>query len=85
MPDSGISSSVIRIFLLWDWIIMADDNSEIIMAENAQYKRQMVNFLNNASFLLVLLNVKIGLLSIIDIYSGGGIKVIIRRKIIGGK
>jgi len=55
------------------------------MAENAQYKRQMVNFLNNASFLLVLLNVKIGLLSIIDIYSGGGIKVIIRRKIIGGK
>jgi hypothetical protein len=32
-----------------------------------------------------MVDIKIGCLSIIDIYSGGGIKVIIRRKIIGGK
>jgi hypothetical protein len=46
------------------------------MAENAQDKTQTVSFLNNASFLLVMLDVKIGCLSIIDIYSGDGIKVI---------
>jgi hypothetical protein len=32
-----------------------------------------------------MVDMKIGLLSFIDIYSGGGIKVVIRRKISGGK
>jgi hypothetical protein len=32
---------------------MADDNSVIIVAENEQVKRQSVNFLNNASFLML--------------------------------
>jgi len=51
VPNFRISSSWIWTGWLWDWIINADDNSVIIMAENAQVKRQTVIFLNNTSFL----------------------------------
>ena len=51
MPISRVSSSFIWICLLWNWMIRANDNSVIRMAENVQIKRLTANLFNNTSFL----------------------------------
>jgi len=46
------------------------------MTQRAKVKKLTANLFNNTSFLLVAVNMNSGCLSFIDIYSGGGIKVL---------
>jgi hypothetical protein len=55
------------------------------MADNAQVKIQTVNFLNNASFLWLGWMWRSASFQLLIYIVVAGLKVIIRRKIIGGK